>query len=279
MPQKTEHRIWKIIEFFYKSLLALRQIHDQYEQKVARYCVEGIPHPEDLKLDPSDLAKLLDYQQLEQLRDRFLWPLKELCHSTFRGRDQTDLLDRYVSDIFHEISILKEELYTVEHYAPVWEREGARHELESIMGEAARLFPQKVHHVAFLFRTSLERLERLLPTYRDQKILKRSLFLNRRGFVSECYPEGIEHFYTVMYGEQGPLAGYEKAGRSFYTSGFYQTATEAFEEGLACAARMSNATAAEKDIAQSLNAWAAKARTRSEEVEQVPAETSPPAGT
>jgi hypothetical protein len=278
MPQKTEQRIWKIIEFFYKSLLALRQIHDEYERKAAGYCADGKHCPEDLRLSPSDLAGLLEYQELEQLRDRFLWPLKEYCHTTFRGRDQTDLLDRYVSDIFHEVSILKEELYTVEHYAPFWAKEGAQHELESIMEEAARLFPQKVHHVAFLFRMALERLENLLPLYRDHKILVRSLFLNRHGFVSECYPTGIEHFYHILYPEVGPLGGYEKAGISFFESGFFQIAGEAFEEGLAYGRREEKTTPEKRRILESMASYAEQAKEHLAKREQVSADTEPAAG-
>ena len=40
MPQKTEHRIWKIIELFYKSFLSFRHIRDTYEEKIARYTAE-----------------------------------------------------------------------------------------------------------------------------------------------------------------------------------------------------------------------------------------------
>ncbi len=237
MPQKDEHRIWKVIELFYKSCLSFRHIHDEYEEKVTRYTAEKGISRERLELNPADLADLFEFQKLEELRDRYLWALKDFCHTTFRGSDNTELLDRYVSDIFHEISILKEEHYTVEHYAPLWARADAQREYQSIMEEAGRLFPQKVDHIDFLFAKARERLERLLIEFRELKILVRSLFLNRRGFVAECYAKGIEGFYEIMYPENGPIEGYDRAGMSFFNSGFYANAIEALEEGLACSQR------------------------------------------
>jgi hypothetical protein len=76
-----------------------------------------------------------------------------------------------------------------------------------------------------------------MPTFREQKILTRALFLNRHGFVAECYPAGIVRFYECMYPGEGPLAGYRRAGLSFLESGFFAVALEAFEEGLSWARR------------------------------------------
>ena len=66
---------------------------------------------------------MLEFKSLESLRDDYIQELKDLCHDVFRTADRTDPLDRYVSDIFHEVSILKEEHYTVKTYAPQYERD------------------------------------------------------------------------------------------------------------------------------------------------------------
>ncbi len=231
MAQVVEHKIWKIIELFYRSFLAYRHIHDQYEENVAGICAKNGTSRDALQLSPIDLAGLIEFQKLEDLRDRYLFTLKDYCHDIFRDRDQTDLLDRYVSDIFHEISILKEEHYTVKHYALYWARTDAQAELQAIMGEALKLVPHKIQHVDFLYRTARERLETLLPGFRGQKILTRSLFLNRDDFIAESHPRGIEGLYELMYPEHGPLAGFVEAGESFFASAFYTQAKDAFELG------------------------------------------------
>jgi len=261
MPQKKEHRTWKIVELFYKSYLSFRRIREQYEEKVDRYAAQaGLPR-DKLELKADELAGLFEFRKLEELRDRYLWELKEHCHQVFRGHGTTDLLDRYVSDIFHEVSILKEELYTVERSAPVWARADAQRELTSIMEEAGRVFPQKIRHIHFLFENARGRLEKLLRNFREQKILTRSLFLNRKGFVSECYPDGIEGFYAIMYPENGPLEGYDRAGMSFFSSGFFKVAIEAFEEGLEYdRRRLSRRTPAQERIVKAMEEHMTKAR-------------------
>ena len=245
MAQVVEHKIWKIIELFYRSFLAYRHIHDQYEENIAGICAKNGVSREALQLSPTDLAGLIEFQKLEDLRDRYLFTLKDYCHDIFRDRDRTDLLDRYVSDIFHEISILKEEHYTVKHYALFWARADAQAELQAIMEEALKLVPHKIQHIEFLYRTARERLETLLPGFRGQKILTRSLFLNRDGFIAECHPQGIEGFYALMYPEHGPLEGFMEAGESFFASAFHRQAKDAFELGRAYHHRAPRGTEAE----------------------------------
>ncbi len=47
--------------------------------------------------------------------------------------------------------------------------------------------------------------------------------------MSEAYEGGIEHFYRLMY-PLGPFEGYYEVGRSFYLSGFFDHARQAFAE-------------------------------------------------
>jgi hypothetical protein len=261
MAQSTEHRIWKIVELFYKSFLAFRRVRDQHEERVARYCAEENLDRSTPSLNPIVLLERFDFRTLEEIRDRYLGALKEYCHQIFRTSETTDLFDRAVSDIFHEISILKEEIYTVEDTRPASILLNGRPESFSIVNEAARYFPEKVDHVELLFTMARGRLENLMPTFRDQKILTRSLFLNRRGFVAECYPRGLEDFYARMYPDAGPLAGYEHAGLSFYSSGFFPLACEAFEEGIALARRdREGRDVPSPALVESLAAHAARAR-------------------
>ena len=108
---------WRVVERFYLAWNNFQSVHDRYEQIVHDYVEKlGVPR-EKIRLDPKDLFELLSTQDLEVLRDDFLTPLKTACHRLFRTEDSTDFLDRLVNDIFHELSILKEEHYNVLTYA------------------------------------------------------------------------------------------------------------------------------------------------------------------
>ena len=233
MAQVVEHKIWKIIELFYRSFLEYRRTYDQYKQHCAALRARGGAARETLRPAPAEMADLIDFQKLEELRDRHLFVLKDYCHDIFRNPNQTDPFDRYVSAIFHEVSILKEEHYTVKRYAQYSARPGPQDEFHVAMEAALSQIPHKMEHIRLLYDAARERLQTLLPGFRGQKILTRSLFLNRDGFVAQSHPRGIEGFYELMYPEHGPLAGFVEAGESFFESAFHLQAKEAFELGRA----------------------------------------------
>jgi hypothetical protein len=226
--QERHQDFWTIVELYYRSHIIFRQQYDRYEEHVLHYSNKMGLHRLDLRLNPEDLAGLLDLKALERLRDGYLQKLKDLCHLVFRGQDRTDLLDRYVSDIFHEISILKEEHYNVKTYAPAYARDAAEVELKYILDEAHGLFPQKLNQIRFLFGKAQARMEELLSSFRKIKIFIRSLYLHRDDFVREAYEDGLRQFYRHMYPEGGPLEGFYEVGQSFFESGFNARALESF---------------------------------------------------
>jgi hypothetical protein len=225
-PDEQSHRCWTILRLFYLSLVHFRSQFDRYEERVLALASSSGMDRKLLRLNSSDLAGLLDFKELERLRDGFIHKLKDLCHLVFRTQNQTDPLDRYVSDIFHEISILKEEHYTVTTYAPLYERAADQVELKYILDEAHEMFPQKLRHILHLFGKARELMERHLPSFRAVPVIVRSLFLERDGFVKEAYSDGIRSFYRHMYA-WGAFEGYYQAGLSFYHAGFFPQALEA----------------------------------------------------
>ena len=232
--QELGHKVWTIVQLFYRSFLVFREQYESYESKVLEFARQRNTPREELRLNSEDLATLLDFQVLERLRDGYLRELKELCHSVFRGKDRTDLLDRYVSDIFHQISILKEEHYNVKTYAPFFERDLREQELRGILDEAHAGFPKLTKHILFLFDQARARLEEHLPGFGESPIFIRSLYLQRSEFVAQAYPGGLLDFYRIMY-PLGPPEGFYRVGLSFYHSGFLAEARTAFGEALAAA--------------------------------------------
>lgn len=229
---------WRVVERFYCSRLVFLSVHDRYEEIVQGY-VEKFDQPrEEIRLGPRELVELLSTQDLEKLRDQYLMPLKQACHRLFRTEDSTDFLDRLVNDIFHELSILKEEHYNVLTYgaddaggSSVPGRD-LQLEQKAVLDEVHAMFPQKVHRIAHLFDVGTAALEALLHRWKQDPVLIRSLFLQRDRFVKESYEDGLCHFYRLMYGPEKAWEGYKIVGDSFLSSGFVSRAQEAYSEGL-----------------------------------------------
>ena len=265
MRAETTHSyMWRIVERFYRSRFHFLRIHDRYEDLVAEY-VEKLGTPRNqIRLQPRELSQLLSYKELEVLRDEFVEPLKDACHALFRTRDSTEFLDRIVNDIFHELSILKEEHYNVLTYdasivdgpgpeepAPAppeppaengaggddVSRTGGKpggllaQEQRAVLDEVHDVFPQKVHRLAHLYEVALRRLERILPNHRDDEVLIRCIFLHRDRFVARSYDKGLIRFYELMYGESQAYEGFRAVGDSFYHAGFYDEAIVCYDLG------------------------------------------------
>ena len=234
-PESSHTYIWRIVERFYRSRFHFLRIHDRYEELVAQHVEKlGLPRAE-IRLPPQELSQLLSYKELEVLRDEYLEPLKDSCHALFRTRDTTEFLDRVVNDIFHELSILKEEHYNVltydarNHAAPTPETMLAR-EQQAVLDEVHDVFPQKVHRIHHLYEVALGRLESILPNFRDDHVLIRSLFLHRDRFVARAYEKGLTRFFELLFGADHVVEGFRGVGDSFYHSGFYDYAISCYEE-------------------------------------------------
>lgn len=221
-------RIWDLVDEFFQARALFMQIYDAYEQGVLRHAEERGVDRKNLRLDAGDVSALLDTGQLVDLRDRHLDPLKEISHELFRADESTDIFDRYVTDAFHEISILKEEHLKVDSSAPAYDQLEEEEEVQAILDEVHQLFPRKVHHVYALFQKAKGRLEQLLPAYQGETVLIRSLFLFGEGVLVEAYPGGIAEFYDVLYPGSGAPKAYSEVGKSFLGSGFLEQARDAF---------------------------------------------------
>ncbi|MEC9476615.1 MAG: hypothetical protein VX764_06230 [Planctomycetota bacterium] len=229
---------WRVVERFYRARQVFSSVHDRYEEIVQGY-VEKFGQPRELiRLAPRELVELLSTQDLEKLRDQYLWPLKQASHRLFRTEDSTDFVDRLVNDIFHELSILKEEHYNVLTYGAddVGGSSDPGRDLQleqkAVLDEVHDMFPQKVHRIAHLFDVGTSALEALLHRWQEDPVLIRSLFLHRERFVKTSYEDGLCHFYRLMYGPDQAWAGYRIVGDSFLSSGFASYAYEAYSEGL-----------------------------------------------
>ena len=215
--------LWDLVEAFFHARTAFAEVHDHYETRVLAHASEQGIDRRDLRLDAVEVSKLLDFAKLESLRNGPMHDLKEIAHSLFRKRASTDKLDRYASEIFHELSILKEEQYKVSTFAPEYHKRNELDEYESILEEVHQEFPRKVHNIHDLFAKARIRIEEILKRSREDTVLVRSLALFGAKLLEKAYPRGLTDLYRIMYAA-GELEAHLVAARSFARGGFKEHA-------------------------------------------------------
>ncbi|HZV01378.1 MAG TPA: hypothetical protein VFF73_31990 [Planctomycetota bacterium] len=228
--------LWDLTESFYLAFQAYDEVHGLYESRVLAHARERGVDRRALRLDAETVSKLLDLGKLESLRNGPLHEVKDVAHVLFRRKATTDKLDRYVSEIFHELSILKEEQYKVTTFAPEYRKGNELEEYESLLDEVHQEFPRKVHNIRDLFHKARWRLEAILRKQREDVVFARSLALFGEKLLEKCYPAGVLDFMTAIY-PCGSLEGNVVAARSFARGGFVVQARAAAKRALEAVVR------------------------------------------
>ena len=224
--------IWHLIETFFRARAAFQETYDKYETRVLQFAKERGVDRTVLRLDADEVSGLLDFKKLESMRNVQIRLLKNISHNVFRQTNYTDMFDRYVSQIYHELSILKEEQYKVSTFAREYSKTDEKEEYENILDEVHEAFPRKVHGISDLFNKAQARLEQLLPNFGEDKVFIRSLYIFGDELLKPFYPEGLADFYRIIYPYGGLLKAYLTVAKNFYASGFSQYARECLEKAL-----------------------------------------------
>lgn len=234
---RVANDFWDLISIFFEAARLFRETYETYETKVLQYAEERGVDRRFLRLTAEEVAGLLDFKKLEHLRNDQLQALKTIAHKIFRAEDSTDPLDRYISQIFHELSILKEEQYKVSTFAPEYRAREEQQAYESILDEVHEAFPRQVHGIYDLFKKAQARLEELLahPHFARDKVTLRSIYLFGDETFRGFYPNGTEDVLAIMFPQGGAVEGYLTIAKSFLESGFREYAIEALEKAIKAA--------------------------------------------
>jgi hypothetical protein len=240
VPNET-NLVWEVVTAFFRSKKSFNEQREKYERMVTNYARKKSVDRRELHLGTREVAGLLDFEPIEQLRNHYMRNLKDLSHRMFRTEGTIDSFDKYVSDIYHEVSILKEELYTVLTYAPAYE-EGSQPDLterDKILDEVHEFFPRKIEQIRNLFEKAQARLEEILPQFGENRIFVRSVYLFGGEILKKYSKNGLDGFYSRIYPSGGAVQGYLTVARSFYEAGFHQEADKALRKARAALKRSS----------------------------------------
>ncbi|RMG10168.1 MAG: hypothetical protein D6731_17995 [Planctomycetota bacterium] len=220
---------WDLIEVFFAAQRQYQRVYSNYETRVLAHAEQQAVDRHQLRLEAEEVSKLLDFRSLGELRNGPLQRTKEISHALFRSEGRTQKFDRYVSEIYHELSILREEQYKVSTFADAYKRENELAAYESILDEVHEDFPRRVHNIWGLFQKAQLSLEILLRPLSRDPIYLRSLYLFGDRVLGYAYRLGRRaHCWRVF--DHGQAEASLLAARSFARSGFKEQALEAAAE-------------------------------------------------
>lgn len=240
---RPDERRWLLLRTFYNSFRSFHALLGQYERRVLAFAERDGVDRRELKLPPEELGTLLDPLALTALRDGDLAVLRECSHRLFRTAAAADPFDMHVASIYHEVSLLKEEHWTIREEG----MSADATEYERYYREVNVYYPKRLRHVRNLYGRARKRLEVLLPSMGRSQVIVRSVFLFGDRLVRDIYRHGVADLYRHMYPEGGALRGYATAAKSFLDAGFGAEAVSAFD--LAITAADSEEGAADGDAA------------------------------
>jgi hypothetical protein len=223
-----EERRWLLVRLFHSSRRRFLGLFEEYERRVGEFSASYKTERSRLRLAPDDLASLIDFRALEDLRDGEVSVLREISHDLFRTADATDRFDHHVSIIYHELSALKEEHYTLREE---FVREKGI-EYDRFYREVNHYYPKRLGHIRNLYVKADRRLRQILPGFAGDRVLVRSAYLFGEDLLRGLYPGGRAEFYAAMYAG-GEAEGLAAAGDSLAASGFREEAERAWELCLA----------------------------------------------
>ena len=231
MNASPRDRERKVVEIFRNFLLTVRTFRRQQEL----YRKQGF-------LQFSDLAKLVDDRG-----QSILFALKESCHSLFRRNEgpvseKEQFFDLTAGTLFHLAMKMREDLYQLEFYGPKYsalsekidgppERELLIRQFQDLIRRARNSFRESMEEMGDLFQKVLPQFLELLREHRANGLLVRFL-LEEKDLLQEIWGErALDDLFEAAYGPDRVLP-YRLAGESYFRSGFYPQAVQAFSEAL-----------------------------------------------
>ncbi len=224
--ERSQDQAWDMVVTFFQAKRLFEEQYRTYETQVHELSLSWGVHRSELSLEADEVSRLLDLSSLNVLVSEYLCSLREISNEIHSGAGSRELFDYYVTNIFHEISILKEEHHEVKQYGPEDQAPQEGEEYNLILEEVHEYFPKRIHRCYKLFQKAQGRLLELLPDFRENKVFVRSLYVMGHEVLASAYDGNLVEFYGRMY-TGGIVEGLVEVARSFFSGGFHDLAVEA----------------------------------------------------
>ena len=231
LPASSHQSVYDVFRLFFDAFDLFLEIFGKYEERVNLYCSRHRCDRTSLidRLSSEEISGLFEFEELVRLRLEFLRGFQEFTPDSFLGRDSMAVKGflLHTRHLYHLVSMLTLEELTVSVIAPGYVDLSEDENFREIIREVDREFPAKLREIRSKFEQSIANLNSILPHYRYDHILLRSIFLFERERIVRYYGS-LDHFYLLLY-PTGVLGGLRMVTESFFESGFLARAAEAMD--------------------------------------------------
>jgi hypothetical protein len=215
-----DRKIAEIIKGVLQSVILFRSLYENQKNNTLTF---------------SDLQKLIDDKG-----DSILFSLKTKCHNLFRNDkvqksiEKEKLFDLAIGSIFHGAMRLREDLYQLEVYGPLYDDlEGKSEKTDyekqflnqftNIIRRARQSLHEEFEETRILFEDTINQLEDLLPEYAKNGLVIRFLLKNESLVNNACGEDTLDNLCRLMFktGYTGALC---VAAMSYAMGGFNEKA-------------------------------------------------------
>lgn len=175
-----------------------------------------------------------------------LYRLKQMCHDLFRNTEEAAYKEKFydmtVGYIFHEAMKLRENIYQLEYYTPMYSALSSSDELtvlekkvirefDVLIGRARKRLDEGLKELKVLLKELVAQLKDLLKLYKGNYLLPRFILENGKPFVKIYGKKGFQDLLNDMY-DHGRATLVLKAGLSYLDSEYYQIARSLFRKAM-----------------------------------------------
>lgn len=188
----------------------------------------------------------IGHDVVDELLESHLRDLKDLSHVLFRmpdtrkiDRRKQRLFDKVFGEMWHEMDKARDNIRLLEAYADSPGGEGVDGDavpdlkpIKQLRGQvltaAKNDLPRQLRRAKRMVHALVPLFEQILPVYRDNDIILRSLYFSRNDLDPYCHPSAVEYFFPILWGSVGK--GYLALVRSLVRTRHFERAQEVVAE-------------------------------------------------
>ncbi|MFH1739694.1 MAG: hypothetical protein ABIH23_11850 [bacterium] len=181
---------------------------------------------------------------IDRLLERHLRVLKDVSHVLYRladdsvvDRKQQRLFDKFLGELWHELDKVRDNTRLLEVYGTedvlnnVTKMRGLRQLDRQVLAAARRDLPVQLRRARRLLARLIPLFEGILPLYRNNEVIVRTLYFARDFFDKTLGRPSTEHFFNILF-PGGISEGYQFLARSLEQTHHLDHARDVYEEAV-----------------------------------------------